>query len=326
MSDLLRQMSCLRRGVLFGAALFLLVANSAAAPSDLAPEVGYDHGLIESARGLALGGGLLALSNSTDAVGVNPAGLATTRVYHAAGIASIWPQARRQSYGGSIVDSVVNRSGIAGGFTGLWTRQDRDGIQRQSLDLRFALAAPISDRVFVGAAGRYLALTQDGFPANGIPPSLASAGLDGEEIVADITFDAGITVKPTPELAVAVVGYNLTDPGHSFLPLIIGGGVGYGALGFSVGFDALADFSTYEESVWRLGGGAEFLLADTFPLRAGYLFDEGTDRHAVSAGVGYVSPAFSVDASARFGVSGPSAATILIQLRYHVDAAAGLTR
>ena len=130
------------------------VASAARAdPSKLPPEVGYNYGQTETPRIAAMGGALRAFSNSTDALFINPANMATSRVYHIGALAQIWPEADRQSYGAAIVDSIVSSSRLAGGLGGTWTSQDPDGVDRKSLDVRFALAYPFSDHLFIGASG-----------------------------------------------------------------------------------------------------------------------------------------------------------------------------
>lgn len=297
-----------------------------AEPSTLPPEVGYNYSEIELPRTAALGGALRAFSNSLEALQINPANLATTRVYHIGGQAQFWTGANRQSYGASIVDSVVSRSRLAGGVSANWLFQDPDGVDRNGLDLRFGLALPVSDKLFVGASGRYLDLSQDGY-ARGrptLPPSSASAGLDGESVVKDITFDAGISLRPTPELAFSLVGQNLTDPGHGFLPFTFGGGAGYGSDLFTIEADLVWDFTTYEETRLRGMGGIEVLAAGQYPLRVGYRYDEGQDSHALSGGVGYATREFSFDLSARRILGDEGATVFFLGLRYHVEALGNL--
>jgi opacity protein-like surface antigen len=293
-----------------------------AEPSKLPPEVGYNYSELELPRTAAMGGALRSFSNSIDALQTNPANLAATRVYHVAGTAQFWTDANRQSYGASIVDSVVSRSHLAGGVSANWLFQDPDGVDRKGMDVRFGLAFPVSDKLFVGASGRYLDLSEDGYPRgrNQLPPSVASSGLSGESITKAITFDAGLTLRPVAGLGLSLVGQNLTDPGNGFLPLLFGGGVGYGTNLFTAEFDLVGDFTTYEETTLRAMGGLEFLAAGQFPLRVGYRYDEGQHSNALSGGVGYSAKEFSFDLSARrvFGDEGVTA--FFIALQYHVDA------
>ena len=302
-------------------------AEAVAAPSELPSELGYNYGKQESPRVLAMGGALRALSNSTEALYENPANMAATRVYHFAGVVQLVPQADRQSYGATAVDSVVSKSRLAGGVTGVWSQQDSDGLDRKFRDLRLGFAYPFSDNFMFGASGRYFTLSQEGplrLKDGSSHPLRAGTGLVNTEIGKDITFDAGVTLKPIPELAFAVVGNNLTDPGHGFLPLQFGAGIGYGNQDFSLEVDAVNDFTPYGATTRVLMGGGELLIADHYSARGGYRYDEALDVSAVSGGIGYVNREFSVDLSVRRSLGELAATWIAFGFKYHLEST-GLT-
>jgi len=292
-----------------------------AEPSSVSPELGYDYSEAEPARTAAMGGALRAFSNSLEALQSNPANLAAVRVYHMGGMAQFWANANRQSYGLSVVDSVVSRSRVAGGVSANWLFQDPDGVDRKGLDLRFGVGFPVSEKLLVGATVRYLDLSENGFPRGlGIvPPSVASGGLNQESIVKDITFDAGVTIRPSGGLSLSLVGNNLTDPGNGLLPLTFGGGVGYGTNEFTVEGDLVADFTTYDDTTVRGMGGAELLVAGQYPIRIGYRYDDGLQSHSLSGGFGYASKEFSFDASVRRVFGDDSATAFFFCLKYHVE-------
>jgi hypothetical protein len=303
------------------ASFFVAPRAALAEPSTLRPEVGYNYGQTETARIAAMGGALRAFSNSTEALFINPANMATSRVYHLGALAQVWPEASRQTYGAAIVDSIVSASRLAGGLGGSWTQQDPDGIGRTDLDVRFALAYPFSDHVFLGASGRYLSLKQSGFPRGlyDLHPSIAASGLNDKAMVQSITFDAGATVKPVQELAFSLVGYNLTNPGTSLLPLMFGGGLAYGTTDFTIEGDVLGDFTTWGSTKARAMLGGEYLAGDHFPLRIGYRFDQGAETHALTGGLGYLDNAYSIDLGIQRVVSGEHATAIVIGFKYHVE-------
>jgi opacity protein-like surface antigen len=291
-------------------------------PSELSPEIGYNYNEVETPRIAGTGGAVRAFSNSIHALFINPANMAAARVYHIGAFAQIWPEASRQSYGAAAVDSIVSNARVAGGVGGTFNLQDTDGINRRWTDVRFALAYPVSDQFFLGAGGRYIFLTEDG--AGPLGRSLASSGLQDKKILKTISFDAGVTLKPTPEIALSIVGNNLTAPSHSFQPVSVGGGAGFAFGDFSVEGDLVADFITWEETTLRAMGGFEALFADHLGARIGYRYDEGANSHAISAGVGYIDRAFDVDAAVRRVVAGETATAITFGFTYHVDAT-GLT-
>ena len=71
-----------------------------------------------------MGGALNALGVSTPALSLNPANMAMARVYHIEALAAFSPEAKRQTYGAAVVDSVLNSNGLAGGVLGSWSEMD----------------------------------------------------------------------------------------------------------------------------------------------------------------------------------------------------------
>jgi hypothetical protein len=303
--------------------------------SSLVPEVGYNYGEVETARSAGMAGALRALGNGSTGLYLNPANMALTRVYHLMALAQIWPESRRQTYGASAVDSVTGR--LAGGAGGNYGVLDPDGVDRKWTDARVAIAFPLSDRFYAGLTGKYLKLRENGFPRAGfgLPPSYAASGLAQDPIVDGFTFDAGITVKPTDGLFLGILGTNLTNTGNGFRPLSLGGGIGYGSSDVTVEGDVVADFTTFtntagsSRTTTRFMAGLEYLAGDHYPLRVGYRYDQGQGTHALSGGLGYIDPQFSVDVAVRHTISandpyGP-VTTFVIDLQYFIEST-GITR
>ena len=286
--------------------------------STLDPAVGYNYQEIETPRLTGTNGATRALSSSTEALFDNPANMSSSRVYHLTALAGIWPEARRQSYGGAAVDSVGSSARVAGGVGATYNTQDTDGINRKWTDVRLALSYPFSDQFSLGLGGRYLRLTQNGQGPLG--NSLASSGLSGERIVNGFSFDAGATFKPTEGLALAIVGANLNNPNNGFQPTSVAGAVGFGKEQFSLEADVLGDFTTYDRTTTRAMFGGEFLAGDHFPLRAGYRYDQGANSHSISGGLGYIDTSFGAEIAIRRVVSGEKATAIVFGFTYHLDA------
>ncbi|HVJ20263.1 MAG TPA: hypothetical protein VM686_32835 [Polyangiaceae bacterium] len=293
-----------------------------AEPSELPPNIGYNYNEIETPRIAGMGGAQRALSNSISALFVNPANMAASRVYHLGALAQIWPEAKRQSYGAGAVDSIVSASRVAGGLGATYNLQDMDGIERKWTDVRFALAFPFSEQFLAGAAGRYMWLSQDG--EGQLQSSPASEGLPDKDILKSITFDLGVTVKPSPAFAISVVGNNLSNPDHGFQPMSVGGGLGLTLGDFGLEGDVVSDFGSWDENTLRAMLGGEGLFADHFAARLGYRFDQGAESHAISGGVGYIDRAFDVDIAVRRTVEGDGATAIVFGFSYHLEAS-GLT-
>jgi hypothetical protein len=349
-----------RRSVALGASLLLVAPGVASAdpdpldPTRLPPPVIYNYGENETTRSAAMGGALRALGNGTSAVFLNPADMVETRVYHAGTLAQITPETRRYIFGGTVVDSVTGRLAGAISMMGGWI--DSGGLNRTLIDVRVALAYPLSDRIFLGLGGRYVKITQSAvnapfscdYVAGGLvapstdaassgassdaAPSPCPRSMDAEDadssrysFVNAITFDAGLTVKAADSVYIAVVGQNLTYPNHGLLPTTVGGGIGLGNRSLSLEVDALVDLTSWGKAKARAMIGGEYLIGDHVPVRLGYQFDQGAKLHTLSTGVGYIGTEFSVEAGLKRTLSNPGATTVLFSLEYFFEAS-GLIR
>lgn len=295
-----------------------LTAPALASPSTVPPEAGYDLGEIQSPRDLALAGALNAFGTSTSALYLNPANLPFSRVYHFEAIGSFSPEARRQSYGGAVVDSSTSK--ITGGFAGTWSNMDPSGINRTWTDLRLSLAYPLGDKLAMGVTGRYLRVDQ-AVATGPFGATDVSDGTSGSPVLDRITFDAGLTAAPIDQLRIGVVGHNLTNIGNALAPTTVAGGIGFKAGDFTLEADGLADFTTWGKTRARFMAGGELFLADHFPIRVGYRYDDGLNTHAIAAGLGYIDTHWSFEVSGRHDIVGRDPATMLsVGLRYFYDA------
>jgi hypothetical protein len=282
---------------------------SAADPASTSVEQGYDLGEIASPRATAFGGAQAALGTSTTALYQNPANLPLARVYHFEALGAVSPEALRQSYGGGIVDSSTSK--LAGGVAGSWNLMDPNGVNRQWTDVRLGLGYPLGDRFAVGATARYLRSTQ-GISNGPLGGSLASDGNPGGALINALTFDVGVTLTPIDGFKIGVVGHNLTDPGTALAPTTVQGGAGYGSELFALEADVLGDFTTYSAARTRVMLGGELFLGGHVPIRVGYRYDQGTQSHAISGGLGYVEKSWSVEFSARQDVVSDHPNTMLV--------------
>jgi hypothetical protein len=217
---------------------------------------------------------------------------------------------------------VGSSSRIAGGLGATWSRQDPDGVDRTASDLRFALAYPLSDKLFVGAGGRFLWLTENG--QGPLKPSFASSGLGGDRIVKNFAFDLGLTLKAGDGWSFALVGNNLNGADTGYQPLSLGGGIGYAKEKFGMEGDVVADLATWDKTRVRAMLGAELLLGEHALVRGGYRYDDGAQSHSGSLGLGYIDKAFSADLGVRRVLVGDIATAVVLTFTYHVEST-GLT-
>jgi hypothetical protein len=274
-------------------------------------------GVVESPRTLAMGGALTALGSSTVALQLNPASLELTRVYHFEALAAYSPEARRYDGGGAIVDSANGRFG--GGLGLNFGMLDPDGIHRSWTDVRVALAYQLGDYIALGLTGRYFSVSQH-TGVGPFGPSLISDGTPGSSIQEIVTFDAGLTITPSQGFHIAAAGHNLSDPGNSLAPTTVVGGFGYDNHQFALEADVLTDFTTWGKTTIEAMAGGELFLADHFPLRVGYRYDEGNQTHALSGGVGYIGQLWSIEYSLRHDIISDHPSTMMsLSLRYFYD-------
>jgi hypothetical protein len=300
-----------------------LTASEAAAQTS--QQQGFDLGQVQTPRGLGMGDAQNALGSSTTALYNNPANLALTRAYHFEALAAWGPEAARQSYGGSVVDSMTNR--LAGGFGGSYSLMDATGVKRQWLDARVSLAYPlVLEKLFLGMTVRFLRATQD-VAAGPFGKSKVSDGAEGAAVYQGFLFDAGVTFSPIPELRIGAVGHNLNYSNNGFAPTVFGGGVGL-QLGsvFAVEGDVLCDANTWLSPRPRVMGGAEVFLFNRLALRAGYRFDEGQRAHSISFGAGWIDKKFSIEVGFRRDIASDSPITMFgTGVRYFYDSGQGDT-
>jgi opacity protein-like surface antigen len=264
-----------------------------------------------------MGGGLAATGASTVALYQNPASMELTRVYHFEAEGAFCPEARRYDFGGAIVDTANGRFG--GGLGANFGMLDPDGVHRSWTDFRVALSYQLADRFSLGIAGRYLGVDQD-TSAGPFGDSLISSGTPSKPLGEYLTLDAGMTITPIEGLHIAVVGHNLTDPGVSLAPTTVVGGIGYANRLFAVEGDVLTDFTTWSSDTVRVMTGAELFIGEHVPIRAGYRYDQGTNTHALSAGLGYIGQQWSAEYSIRRDIVSDHPATMMsLSLRYFYD-------
>jgi hypothetical protein len=289
------------------------------------PEQAYDLGEILSVRAVGMGGALNALGVSTAALSLNPANMPLARVYHFEAFGVFSPEAKRQTYGLAVVDSILNSSRVAGGVEGTWSAMDGDVMHRTWTDLRAGLALPLGDHLSLGATGRWLRVEQ-AIAAGPFGHSLASGGTNGGPLVNTFTFDAGATASIGDGLRLGVVGHNLTSPGNALAPTTGAAGVGYGTHDFALEVDGLLDFTTYGSVRGRVMAGGELFVAERYAIRAGWRYDTGTHANAPSLGFGYVDPRWSVEIAVRRDLLSDHASTFgMLSLRYFYDATGATT-
>jgi len=305
---------------LAGVVLVAVPSTALADPMSTSVEQAYDMGQVPQPRAVGMGDALNAIGVGTPALYMNPANMAMARVYHLEAFAAYSPEAQRDSFGASIVDSVINAQRVAGGIGGTWNEMDPDGLHRIWSDIRAAIALPLGDYVALGVAGRYLHVDQH-TGVGPLGPSTASDGTSSGAIFNQLTFDVGATVA-LGDFRLGAVGHNLTNPSTALAPTTAVLGLGYTSGVFALEADGLLDFTTFGYTTGRVMGGGELFLGGRYALRLGWRYDTGTALNSPSLGIGYIDPRWSVEVSGRRDITSEHAATLgVLSLKYFYDAA-----
>jgi opacity protein-like surface antigen len=269
---------------------------------------------IETTRPMALAGGSRAQCPSNAALYLNPAGLSLARVYHVETLYSYVPTSNGHVVGASVVDSVT--STLAMGLSFNYITWDPDHEDRSEYDVRLAAAYAIGSYFALGLTLKYLYAEMEGRGPLG--PNVMER--NGDDPLNTVTVDVGAIITIRNMLNIGVVGYNLTSTGSSSAPISLGTALSLQLRNFAIVADVLLDFTTREDLSIRVMGGAEYFLANHYPIRLGYRYDDGRGSHAISGGFGYVSQSWGIEISLRQDVSAEDLETVLgLTLRYFAN-------
>jgi len=162
-----------------------------------------------------------------------------------------------------------------------------------------ALAGPIAQGLYLGVSGKYLSFKG---------PRNVSAG----------TADAGLFWQVADMVSIGAAGYNLVSiENPAVAPMGVGAGVGIGSdRSFQLTADWRADLDRWPKTTNRYALGAEVLLGQLVPVRAGWMRDETLGGSWWSAGAGLVTRGgVALDVGYRQSLDDPSARTIAATLK-----------
>lgn len=271
--------------ILLGIALLGAGAASAAEPPLPA---GYPD--LVGPRALALSASI-GIAASNEGMWVNPGAIGARRRY--ALESDVFVDRRgadttARFYGGSVVDSMS--APVAAGVS--YMRSDEGPYTGNAWE--GVLSGELAKGFYLGVAGKYLSMRG---------PKNVSAG----------TVDAGVLWQVANELSLGVAGYNLVSIDNpAIAPKGYGAGVGIGNdRSFQLTGDWRADLDRRAKTTNRWAVGAEVLLGQLVPVRAGWMRDETLGGSWWSLGAGLVTQSgVSLDIAYRQSIEDPSARTI----------------
>jgi hypothetical protein len=253
----------------------------------------------ESARGLALGTGMRASAISTSALAYSPGALSLGNLYHIEGNVDYLSAIKTAALGGAVVDSSTSKVGAGVGLRGFLSGHDGYG----GLDGRVGIAVSLTEAIALGVGARYISLTQF-----------------DHKLARGFTMDASLRVMPVSGVQIDLGALNFIDVHSPFVPVTLTGAVAVAIVpSLSVGADLLTDMSTYSKPEVITGGGLEYLIGNSVPLRAGYSADIARSVHAVGFGVGYTDQRVGLDLGFKQEIKGGHGTRVMGAVRYYVN-------
>ena len=272
----------------------------------------------ETPRGLALGTGVRAAAISTSALAYSPAALALGSLYHIEANLDYMAALDTVALGASAVDSSTSKVGAGIGLRGFLSGDDgfgnETGYDYDGLDGRVGVALALSEAFALGLGARYIDLsTEEDDDGDGVEDS-------DLELVQGFTMDASLRIVPADGLQIDIAALNFIDRDSPFVPVMLTGSFAFAVASvLSLGFDVLADMSSFDDPAVTVGGGIEYLGGNAIPIRAGYSFDTTREVHALGAGIGYTDQRIGLDIGLRQELAGGDDTRVMAAIRYYVN-------
>jgi hypothetical protein len=255
--------------------------------------------LFPGPRPLGTGGAMRAIATGDSGPQLNPSGISLLRAYLVEGSYQYGSVANSHDARISAVDS-TSAFNVGGALYYTYHRDSpADGLTQTGHLFGGSLSFPLLEKIFFGGSAKYVRFTD-------------KTGTNHK----GFTFDAGLTVRPIPQLSIGAVGYNLLDRETQWAPRAVGGGIAVLPspmllFVFDSVMEKVYGASTRDKVMYYMGGG-EISFAASVAVRAGAGHDGMSGNTYVSAGVSTLSADIgALDIGLRQDVSGAKKATFL---------------
>ena len=262
------------------------------------PSAFADGILFPSPRPLGTGGAMRAIATGDAGPQLNPSGISLLRAYLLEGSYQYGSAAHSQDARISAVDSTSGFN-LGGALYYTYHRDSpSDGVNQTGHLFGGSLSFPVLEKLFLGGSAKYVRFTD-----------FAGTTHKG------FTFDAGLTLRPIPQLSIGAVGYNLLDRDTPWAPRAVGGGIAFMPMPsllfvFDSVLEKVYDDSKPDQVMYYMGGG-EISFSAAAAIRAGGGHDGLNRTTYVSAGLSVLSADIgALDVGLRQDVSGQKKSTI----------------
>jgi hypothetical protein len=255
--------------------------------------------LFPGARPLGIGGALRAVATGDSGPMLNPSGISLIRSYS---LEAGYQFSKNPDSHDMRVSAVDSTSGFNLGGA-LYYTYHRASVGSDLSETGHigggSLSFPLLEKLYLGANIKYVRF---------------------KDVVGDshsgFTFDAGLTVRPLPQISFAAVAYNIREVAQAWTPKGAGGGVAFLPIPIILlSFDAVWT-KVYGDpdrtQAWQFMGGGEFTLGSSAFLRAGGGRDGLSTSSYLTAGLTMLSMQLgAVDIGFRQDISGDTKSTLV---------------
>jgi len=298
----------LNRNSMFRRIRFLAVCAGLTLFFPSAPAGAYEPWLEPmGARGLGLGGAVIASGTGSDALIANPAAMSLVRSY-------IWENYYRYNnktagHGGltALVDSFKNERLAAGVFTSYTSAEPEDEtsgttLKEKTLRAGLALSLSFTDWLAIGVNGQYCKYELKDLPSGDVKNNF-------------FTLDVGAIAKLSEMFSLGAVAYDLLSDHSEARPYVFGAGVAVRLFGNKLLLEV--DGLLEGKKPW-IRGGAEFLFGQGIVVRGGGGRREFLEQTFVSGGLGFITKGSSVEFSVQHQLDGDRATIVGLDLRFFI--------
>jgi len=245
---------------------------------------------ITSVRAAGMAGATAGFAEDSDAIHVNPAGIAAGDHFNLGVNGFIdYPQ-RFYLFSAEAVDSKINSDEsfpISGGLSYLYYVSGKGFDAHKAHVAQLALSLPLYPKMlFVGLTTRYLHMA-------------------GNVVSNAVTMDAAVMVKLISLIGISAQAYNMIGVNSAEAPRGFGFGVAVGKSKlFQVDADVRLDEDLTHTYQPTLKVGAEYLIADVVAPRLGYAEDRFRGAHLLCAGVTVQVEGWAIEVSYQHAIGG----------------------
>jgi hypothetical protein len=214
----------------------------------------------------------------SSAIVYNPAGMSRSYLYAAELVYVRAAPGDMNVTGMNVVDSKTQPQRAVGMSYGFHFTDKKAELQQNGHDGRIGFShSAVAEKLHMGLSLRYLQIERK------------TAGLEVDDLEG-FTVDAGILLSLSPSVHIGLVGQNMIDLKDATVPRRFGGGISYTGGAMSLDADVMMDLDQHADGPKPvIALGLEALLAESIPVRGGFIHDQAQSQDWLSGGIGFMT-------------------------------------